>query len=343
MDHYLVYFFVFITTIISIWFLTPIAIRVGLVDRPNYRKKHGNDTPLIGGIAILFGVMVGVFLLQLDLLLLLPFVIVTIMGSIDDLIGISFKLRFAIQIIAIVILFNYFANPLNNLGDILGLGDITLAKLSMVVTIFASIGVMNSFNFSDGIDGLAGSLAMITLSSVIVLSYLKDIKFFIPFLVVVILAIVPYLFFNLRYRSNQINKIFMGDAGSMLIGLILAYCLIHFSQGNNIVFSPVTALWIYALPLIDTVAIMLRRVINKKSPFKPDRKHLHHFFQRIGFSDRKTLFVLTLISITFAVIGVLSDLLHIAEWKMFVLFLIIFLVYFFAIMHAWKLAIFFNN
>jgi UDP-GlcNAc:undecaprenyl-phosphate GlcNAc-1-phosphate transferase len=322
--------------------LMPISKNIGLVDKPNYRKNHNGDIPLVGGVSMFSGITIGIYILQLDMILILPLAIVTIMGAVDDFIGISFKFRFAVQIMAIIILFKYFATPVNSLGDILSQGNVVTLEWAIFFTIFASIGVVNSFNFSDGIDGLAGGLALVTLMSIILLSHLKGLMHLVPFVVLVVSAIVPYLFFNL-YCANCNSKIFMGDSGSMLIGLVLAYSLIHFSQDGSMIFSPVTALWIYALPLIDTVSIMLRRVIHKKSPFKPDRQHLHHFFQRLGYSDKKTLLILILISIVCATIGLLSDFFHVAEWKMFVLFIAVFFIYFYFILHAWRLTVLLKN
>jgi UDP-GlcNAc:undecaprenyl-phosphate GlcNAc-1-phosphate transferase len=127
----------------------------------------------------------------------------------------------------------------------------------------------------------------------------------------------------------------MGDAGSMFLGFGIAWLLVDLSQGEQRAFAPVTALWIFAVPLIDTVAIMLRRIFKGQSPFKPDREHLHHFFMRVGYSDRKALLLITVTSTLMAVIGIWSELNGVSEWKMFVLFVTIFLLYLFGIMHAW--------
>ena len=332
----------FLVTILFIVVLIPISKNIGLVDKPNYRKSHNGTIPLVGGISMFFGIVIGMYIMQLDMMLILPLAVVTTMGAVDDFIGIDFKLRFAVQIIAIIILFKYFATPVDSLGDILNQGNAVTLEWAIFFTIFASVGVINAFNFSDGIDGLAGGCALVSLISIILLSYLKGLMHLVPFLVLVVSVIIPYLLFNL-YCTNCNSKIFMGDSGSMLIGLVLAYSLVHFSQGDNMIFSPVTALWIYALPLIDTVSIMLRRMMHKRSPFKPDRKHLHHLFQRLGYSDKKTLLILISISMVFAIIGLLSDFFHVAEWKMFTLFLAVFFIYFYFILHAWRLTVFLKN
>ena len=117
---------------------------------------------------------------------------------------------------------------------------------------------------------------------------------------VLVFALIPYLLFNLDLIGKGKGKIFMGDAGSTFLGLGISWALVSFSQGDNLIFSPVTALWIFSVPLIDTIFVMSRRVVNGKSPFKPDRKHLHHFFIQSGRTDRETLFIIVSFSIVMA-------------------------------------------
>ena len=115
----------------------------------------------------------------------------------------------------------------------------------------------------------------------------------------------------------------MGDAGRTFLGLGIAWALISFSQGDDSIFSPVTALWIYAVPLIDTIFVMIRRVSHGKSPFTPDRKHLHHFFIRSGRTDRETLIIIVTFSAMMAFIGIVMELNEIPERFMFMLFVFI--------------------
>ena len=116
----------------------------------------------------------------------------------------------------------------------------------------------------------------------------------------------------------------MGDAGSMLIGLAIVWLLIDLSQGEDRVFAPVTALWLFAMPLIEMVTAVLRRLTSGKSPFKPDLFHSHHLLIRLGFGEKTTLLVIILFSLLMAVIGILGELYGVAEWVMFVGFLLVF-------------------
>jgi UDP-GlcNAc:undecaprenyl-phosphate GlcNAc-1-phosphate transferase len=148
-------------------------------------------------------------------------------------------------------------------------------------------------------------------------------------------VLIPFLLFNLGVFGKS-RKIFMGDAGTTLLGLVIAVFLIALSQGDSAAFPPVTALWLLAIPLIDTMTVSLRRVMKGKSPFKADREHLHHFFVRSGISDRKALMIIVVLSFGMASLGAWMQLNNVAEWKMFVLFLLFFFLYLFLSMHAWK-------
>ena len=120
----------------------------------------------------------------------------------------------------------------------------------------------------------------------------------------------------------------MGDAGSMMIGFTVIWLLIGASQADDSpMIRPVTALWLIAIPLMDMVSIMIRRVKQGKSPFKPDRDHLHHVCQRLGFSSLQTLGLISLIASLFAGIGILGEIFLIPEYVMFYSFIIIFIVY----------------
>ena len=132
----------------------------------------------------------------------------------------------------------------------------------------------------------------------------------------------------------------MGDAGSMFLGLGISLLLIRLTQGESRAFAPVTALWIFALPLIDTIAIILRRMKNNDSPFKADRNHIHHVFIRMGLSDNQTLFLLVTVSGIMILIGVWSEIAQVAEWKMFIAFILISAVYFTGILYVWRVVSF---
>ena len=127
----------------------------------------------------------------------------------------------------------------------------------------------------------------------------------------------------------------MGDSGSMFLGFGIVWVLIEATQGEGAVMAPVTALWIFAIPLIDMWAIMYRRVMKGQSPFLPDRDHLHHIFMRAGFSDRATLFIMSLLAVFNAAVGIFGYVYQVPEWVMFGGFMLILAIYVWGIRHVW--------
>jgi len=149
-------------------------------------------------------------------------------------------------------------------------------------------------------------------------------------LVLLLCAVLPvFLIHNLCLGISESKRIFMGDAGSMFIGLVIASLLVDLSQGEDRAFAPVTALWLFAVPLIEMTTAVLRRLTLGKSPFKPDIDHTHHLLLRIGFGEKNTLLLILFISLLMAVIGILGEIYNVAEWAMFVGFIIAILIYIF--------------
>ena len=130
----------------------------------------------------------------------------------------------------------------------------------------------------------------------------------------------------------------MGDAGSMFIGLSVIWFLMICTQGEKITFRPVTALWIIAIPLMDMMAIILRRVRKGQSPFSADRDHLHHIFMRLGFSSRAALRCIVVTSVFMSMLGILGEILAVPDVIMLALFIILFIVYSQSLQHCWKVA-----
>ncbi len=149
------------------------------------------------------------------------------------------------------------------------------------------------------------------------------------------MIILPYVILNLGILGRK-RKVFMGDAGSMLIGFTVIWFLLLTSQkGGNAPLRPVTALWLIAVPLMDMAAIMIRRVCHGNSPFKPDREHLHHIFQRLGLNSWQTLIVICSIAVGYASFGVYAEMIGIPEYVMFYLFIVCFIAYALLLSKVW--------
>lgn len=335
--------FAFVTTVISIGILKPIAHKYGLIDITDHRKHHIGEIPLIGGIAMYCGVLLSAFLLLpatwVSMTWLFTSAGIVILGAWDDSKDLPVKFRLIIQAIITLILSAGSGYYLTSLGNLLGFGDIDLGLLGYLVTIFAVIGAINAFNMMDGIDGLAGMMALVSFGALAILFWLNSDSYGFYVSCILLIVLLPYLANNLMLLPFK-RKIFMGDAGAMLIGFSVVWLLIYGSQsippGKEISFSPVTALYIIAIPLMDMVTIMIRRIKRKRSPFMADRDHLHHVIMRAGFSSEQTLLIITFIAMTLALIGVLGDSFLVSELFMFVMFILLFILYNVFIQYAWK-------
>ena len=298
-----------------------IAKRIDLIDHPNERKYHTQKIPVIGGISMFLGFAFGLMILPIDFNIIkgffLALMLIVMLGAIDDYHPQSHWLRLSFQLLAGLILINISNIQIHSLGNIIGMGNFTLEVSSTLITLIAVAGAINSINFIDGMDGIAGGVSLVTIISIIILSYNSLDLILVQLALLILIVLIPFMFFNL----GKTNKIFMGDAGSMFLGLGIIVVLIGLSQGSEAVFRPITVLWIFALPLIDLLFVIFRRVLNRESPFLPDRRHIHYLFVKIGVSDKLALFYVLSISGIFATIGIFSELMAVAEWKMFTLFI----------------------
>lgn len=317
------------------------AKKVGLVDKPNARKLHNGAVPLVGGISITFTFLYFLFnnpsLLFSVNLYAISILILVMVGALDDKYDINFKLRFAVQAVLSVCMMQMANLQLHTIGNVFGYGNVDLGMLGYVITVFAVIGAINAFNMVDGIDGLLGGLSIVTLGG-LGFMLLHDGQYKLSYLCLVLTVIIlPYILLNLGAFGRK-RKVFMGDAGSMVIGFTVIWFLLVASQnGAKPPLRPVTALWLIAVPLLDMAAIMIRRIRRGDSPFKPDREHLHHIFQRLGLNSTQTLIAICIIGSLFAAFGIYGEIINIPEYMMFYLFIGCFVVYTLLLSNVWKI------
>ena len=296
----------FVVSALVLRALYPWASRLGLLDHPSERRKiHSDATPLIGGIAIFCGFLVcSVICLPWEACRVcgaLGAAILVVVGVVDDRYQLGHHIRFLAQIAAALLLTLGVGVHLESLGDLLGLGEIHLSYLATPITVFAIVGIINAFNMIDGIDGLAAGLALSALTPLLLI--MPQGQSHTHFLVLALIAAtVPYLVCNLELCCCKGRKVFLGDAGSMLLGYVVVWALIEVSQNQHAI-RPVTALWLVAIPLMDTFSVMGRRVLSRRSPFSADRGHLHHVLSRLLGSPRRALFPMLLSAVALAALG----------------------------------------
>jgi len=333
---------IFLFTTIFIFLARKVAIKIGLVDRPNFRKRHQGLIPLVGGISVFAGInftfaLSDGYIPHVNLYLLCAGVLVLV-GALDDRFDISVKIRAVVQAVIAIVMISVGKLYLSSLGYIFGEWELVLGPFGYFLTLFAVWAAINAFNMVDGIDGLLGGLSCVSFAAIGFILWFDGQTSLAMWCFAMIASILPYIMLNLGLLGRR-YKVFMGDAGSTLIGFTVIWILLETTQGQRHPISPVTALWIIAIPLMDMVAIMYRRLRKGMSPFSADRQHIHHLIMRAGFTSRQAFVLITLAAALLATIGVAAEYTHfIPEWAMLLLFLAAFFLYGYCIKRAWKVA-----
>jgi len=338
---YLIFIAAFAITLQLLMVLRRLAPRIGLLDTPGGRKDHQGAVPLVGGLAMFIGFAFSLLLLPESLgplrALVAGATLVVVVGVLDDLHELSSLSRFAVQIAAALMMVYWGKVELADLGYLVSSDSLVeLGFWSVPLTVFSTVGVINALNMIDGVDGLAGSVTGLALVALILVALLGGNGVAASVLGILLAAVAAFLLLNLRLPWQPRARVFMGDAGSMFLGFVLAWYLIDFSQGEDRLISPVTALWLLGVPLIDTVTSMLRRILKRRSPFEPDREHFHHILQLAGFSPRRTLGIMLSLAALMAGIGLWAHHAGVPEWIMFYAFLALFGLYFLMMRRAWR-------
>ena len=307
-------------TAIMVLLLARSAEQLKLMAKPGAHRQHTQETPMVGGLAIYSGLLLGMFLLDNTYVNLLPALfLLCAVGALDDRYSLPSWTRFLAQGAAIYLMIRMTGVQLDTLGYLAPGSEVLLGRWSVAMTIFAAIGVINAVNMSDGHDGLAGSIVMVPLIALLFSGANTGL------ILISLAAIVGFLFFNVRvFRSRA--TVFMGDAGSTMLGLLLAFLLIENSQVEGGIW-PVTALWLLALPLIDAVAVLIVRPIRGRSPFAADRIHYHHQLIDRGLSVNSTIIIALILQSGLAALGLWARNMRIADHLQLMVFLSLFFVY----------------
>ena len=289
--------FLFVLAIIP--FIKKVAIHVNALDIPNERKVHKVPIPRLGGLGIYMGFLLGYILfgtmsIRMNSILIGSFIII-VTGIVDDIKPIPAKIKFLFQILAASVVAFYGQILLKDL-EAFGL-YIEFGIFSYIITILFIVAIINCINLIDGLDGLAAGLSsiyFITIGIVILgWTHTFDLDAMLTFIM---------LGATLGFLCHNFNpaKIFMGDSGSMFLGYIIAViALLGFK--NVTVTTLLAPICLLAIPIMDTLFAILRRLINKKPIDEPDREHLHHQLLNLNLSHRNTVLIIYLVDSLFAV------------------------------------------
>lgn len=316
----------------SLAVLIPLARATGLLDRPGGRKHHRGAVPLVGGLSILCGLLASALWLDglnaFERALLATVSALVVIGALDDRFNLGVKRRVVMQSVLILALMAATGVYVQHLGNLFGF-DAQLGWLGVPFTLVAMIGLLNAFNLIDGIDGLASLLAMIAIAAIVygtggAASHSARVV-----LPLMLLAVLPQFACNLGVFGGR-GKVFLGDAGSTLLGYVIGWVLIRDSQTPGSGLSPVTTLWCVAVPVLDTLAVMVRRIRAHRSPFKPGRGHIHYLLVDAGLAPRQALAVIGCAAVVIWSIGASVHALSLGSGSNLVAFLVVLFAYMYA-------------
>ena len=302
----MIYIFSFLVFFILLFVLKFFSKKLNLIDKPNYRKKHIGNIPLIGGLIIYLNILIFSFFIDISNhmnTVLLTSIILILLGALDDAIELGVTFRLITQLICCLIVIGS-GLEIKNIGNYVFLQNIEMGIISVLFTVFCVIGLTNSFNFIDGVDGLSSGLALIAILSVIIISYLENTLVYLidlDYLILLSLTILYFMFFNI----TKFNKIFLGDSGSMFLGFFISWILIMTSQNENQIIHPILTIWCVSLPVFDITSVVIRRSLRKINPFKPDRRHVHHILIEMGYGNFTTTLLILTLSIILNFFGIL--------------------------------------
>lgn len=297
----------FLIAIFAIPSIITVAKLKNLYDKPEERKIHTLKIPRLGGLAIfvafslsvlLFGDFTGIpgakFIGAALIMLFFS-------GLKDDIIILSPIKKLYTQLVSAALVTTFTGIRISDLHGVFGINEIPFIA-SIALSMFMIIVITNSINLIDGVDGLAGSLTLIMSLTFGYFFYLGDDNSWMLISLALAGGILGFLFFNFSPA-----KIFMGDAGSLTVGFLLSLFTLHFIESNSptlgsftrLKSAPGIALATLIVPLYDTLRVFILRTVNRTSPFKADKNHLHHWLIKNGQSHKQVALILTLVNVLF--------------------------------------------
>ena len=306
----MLYILSFLVAILSVHWIHPRLVRIALdkniVDNPNARKLQRRPTPVLGGIAVFFGSVIGLGCASITcdcselFIVVVAMMIMLYTGTMDDILDLSPVLRFLIEIGTVLLLIFVGGYTLNDFHGLWGLNQIPQG-VAIPLTVFVAVGIINAINLIDGVDGLSAGYCILTsLLFGVVFWYVGD-RTMGMLAVVAAGSLIPFFFHNVFGKNS---KMFIGDGGTLVMGIVMSVFVIrilrHGSMSEvydaaNIGLVPFT-LAVLSVPVFDTLRVMTTRILKRKSPFHPDKTHLHHMFIRLGCSHAATTLAILILN-----------------------------------------------
>jgi UDP-GlcNAc:undecaprenyl-phosphate GlcNAc-1-phosphate transferase len=286
-----------------------LARRFGFVDVPTSRKKHEGSIPLVG-LAVFLAFSASSLLVSQRppgvVGLFVALTMIVLIGLVDDKMDLRAPYKLLAQVISVAVIAWSGDLLIVSAGNLDHGQPLMLGQWAFPVTIFAVVGMINAINMIDGLDGLAGGISLTSLIWFAAAAQLLG--RFDEFLVILVLAcsVLGFLVLNIRNPWRLRAAVFLGDSGSMMLGLALAFVAVSLSQHSEFALSPIAVLWICGLPIIDTLSLIVRRLAAGHNPMASDRQHLHYLMLDSGFTVSQTVVLLIGINIVLGAIGVVG-------------------------------------
>ena len=322
-----------------------------LYDVPDARKVHTMPVPRLGGLSFFPVILMSMFLvigfrlyfwdvnvsglsfnmLYEYLFLFVGMTLLYLVGVCDDLVGVGYRYKFAVQIAAAFLLV-LSGNWFDSFGGLFGIYSVPV-WVGVPFTVFIVVYITNAINLIDGIDGLASGLCCIALSVLSVIFFLRGQYVYALLAICTLGILMPFWCYNVFGNANRGHKLFMGDAGSLTLGYVISFLIIHMSVTNEV--SPtlsnpymVIAFSTVLVPLLDVIRVVLHRLREHKNPFLPDKNHFHHKLLRTGMRVRMVMVCIIAISAFFILLN--SSL----AWRVDITYLFFLYLFCWSILHV---------
>ena len=321
MEHWF-YILPFVVAAMAVFVVHPSLVKIAhmksIVDNPDARKLNKVPVPVLGGVAVFFGIMFSLSIagyyiegmnIQFELIIAMMIMLYTGVG--DDILQFSPRLRFALQIFVVCLMMFLCGIYIDDFHGLWGVGELPW-YVAVALTIFSCVGIINSINLIDGVDGLCSGYGVFASMMFAVCFMLMGDVSYAVLAFAVAGAIFPFMLHNM---FGEKYKMFLGDGGSLVLGFICSLYVMRIIQSGDDVVSGSTisfTLAVLSIPVFDTVRVMVARIINHRSPFSPDKTHLHHMFISLGYSHVITAINIIMLNGAIVLIWHMCNLLHLS-------------------------------
>jgi len=323
-----------------IYSLYPWSDRIHLVDIPNHRKIHHIPTPKIGGLAIALVLLIEMVMwrssFEVDFRILLSFLTLFVFSLLDDLFDLPSLKQFFLHVIAAIVAVVYGNLQVHDLGHLFGGPALVLSPLvSQLFSIIALVGVINAFNMFDGVNGLLGSITILLASLFLTLGIFYQQNQATILAAILLGSFLGFMIFNMPHTKKNKNRkiVFMGDMGSSIAGFMVYWITIEMTQTQSMPsISPISMVWFLALPLMDMLRVMLKRLNFKVALGRSDNIHFHHVLLAKKWNELAIVKCALTICLFFICIGCLSFFV-VPDVILFAFFWIVFFLYSYQLNH----------